>query len=76
MRRKTNYLIPKYFQNFWYPVLSEISLTVCFSFSLPAPLNCADLLGNRGVGEGAEAEEPAVSKGGKVLPLFIILCVR
>ncbi|CAL8373176.1 unnamed protein product [Gadus morhua 'NCC'] len=31
--------------------------------SLPAPLNCAGLLGNRGVGEGAEAEEPAVSKG-------------
>jgi hypothetical protein len=60
--------------NFWYYILSEIRLIVCFFFSLPAPLNCAGLLGNRGVGEGAEAEEPAVSKGGKVLPIFIIFC--
>ncbi|XP_042269345.1 uncharacterized protein LOC121898387 isoform X2 [Thunnus maccoyii] len=39
---------------------------VCSGESLVVP-NLDGLLGRRGVGEGAEAEEPAVSKGGGVL---------
>ncbi len=35
-------------------------------FSIAVP-SLGDFLGSRGVGEGAEAEEPAVSKGGKLL---------
>ena len=40
----------------------------CFSI---APSH-GGFLGGRGVGEGAESEEPAVSKGGKT-PFFILL---
>lgn len=38
---------------------------MCLFFSIAVP-SLGDFLGSRGVGEGAEAEEPAVSKGGKI----------
>lgn len=40
-----------------------ISIHLCCSVSITGP---GGLLGSRGVGEGAEAEEPAVSKGGEI----------
>lgn len=33
------------------------------------------VLGSRGVGEGAEAEEPAVSKGGKVNIYYTVISI-
>lgn len=39
---------------------------LCFSIAAPSQ---GGYLGSRGVGEGAEAEEPAVSKGGELVIL-------
>ena len=49
-----------------------VSLYLCFSIAVPS---LGGFLGSRGVGEGAEAEEPAVTKGGKeVIKEMIFIC--
>lgn len=45
-----------------------VALYLCFSTAVPS---LGGFLGSRGVGEGAEAEEPAVSKGGE---LYLFPC--
>jgi len=43
--------------------MTNKSVALCFSKAVPSP---GGFLGSRGVGEGAEAEEPAVSRGGEL----------
>lgn len=45
-------------------------LFMCFSITVQSQ---GGVLGSRGVGEGAEAEEPAVLKGGKIFVCLIFL---
>lgn len=50
-----------------------MALYLCFSTVVPS---LGGFLGSRGVGEGAEAEEPAVSKGGRLTVYYPVLQIK